>query len=209
MGLIKGEQSHQTTAVLRAWSAPGITIAVAAILALYGTQAQEWLRYDRSAIAEGELWRLITAHFVHLNWPHFALNAMGLLLVCFLVSARFNAVQWLLIALLTMAGIDLGFWLLEPQLAWYVGLSGLLHGLLAAGVVAGLFATVAAPRGETVVLAVLLTVKLVYEQLVGPLPGSEQSSGGNVIVAAHFYGALTGAAAAAWISLRNGGQATI
>ena len=71
---------------------------------------------------------------------------------------------------------------------WYVGLSGLLHGLLAAGITTKL----RQPDGETLLLAGLLIGKLVWEQFGGPLPGSEVTSGGPVVVNAHLYGALGG-----------------
>ena len=88
----------------------------------------------------------------------------------------------------SIVAIDVGFWFLYPQLDWYVGLSGLLHGLLAAG----LFVGVVRRDREAVVLAVFVSAKLAWEQLVGPLPGSESTSGGAVIVDAHLYGAVGG-----------------
>ena len=94
--------------------------------------------------------------------------------------------------------VDLGLWFLEPQLFWYVGLSGLLHGLLVAGIAGSL----SARRIDVLVLGIAVLGKLTYEQLVGPLPGSEESTGGTVIVAAHLYGAIGGAIGAAWIMIR-------
>ena len=34
--------------------------------------------------------------------------------------------------------------------------------------------------------------KIIFEQIYGPLPGSEQSAGGPVVVDAHLYGAIAG-----------------
>ena len=93
----------------------------------------------------------------------------------------------------SIAAIDLGLWLGSPQLAWYVGLSGLLHGMLAAGIVAGL----AHRNSEALILAVVVAGKLAWEQFAGPLPGSEATSGGAVIVDAHLYGVIGGALVAA------------
>jgi hypothetical protein len=59
------------------------------------------------------------------------------------------------------------------------------------------------------VLCVALIAKLAYETVVGPLPGSEQSSGGTVIVAAHLYGAIAGAITAGVIMIRVRHQASI
>ena len=43
------------------------------------------------------------------------------------------------------------------------------------------------------VLGGFLVAKLAYEQLLGPLPLSSATSGGQVVVDAHLYGALAGA----------------
>jgi hypothetical protein len=91
------------------------------------------------------------------------------------------------------AAIDLGLWFGAPQLEWYVGLSGLLHGMLAAGIMAGL----ADRSTEALLLGVIVAGKVAYEQFAGPLPGSEATSGGAVIVDAHLYGAIGGAVTAA------------
>ncbi|MDH5323713.1 MAG: rhomboid family intramembrane serine protease, partial [Gammaproteobacteria bacterium] len=98
-----------------------------------------------------------------------------------------------------------GFWYLQPQLSWYVGLSGLLHGLLAAGTVSG----IRHRQVECSIIAAFLLGKLVYEQLFGALPGSEASSGGNVVVAAHLYGTLGGALAGLLFALRKSSAAPI
>ena len=45
---------------------------------------------------------------------------------------------------------------------------------------------------ESGVLLLLLIAKISYEQFSGPVPGSEATSGGPVIVDAHLYGALGG-----------------
>ena len=56
-------------------------------------------------------------------------------------------------------------------------------------------ATIQVPA-ESVVICALVIGKLIYEQLFGPLPGSESTSGGSVVVNAHLYGAIGGAIAA-------------
>jgi rhomboid family GlyGly-CTERM serine protease len=87
-----------------------------------------------------------------------------------------------------MAGVSAGLWFLSPQVGWYVGLSGALHGLLAAGVIAQFRQRAL----ESSVIAAVVIGKLVYEQLLGPLPGSESTSGGNVVVDAHLFGLIGG-----------------
>jgi rhomboid family GlyGly-CTERM serine protease len=197
--------NHRKILGLRAWWLPGLAVLIAVLLALTGDWGRELFRYDRLAISSGELWRLISGHFVHLGWSHFALNTVGLVLISFLVAARFSAIQWLLITLLIIVGIDLGFWILEPQLGWYVGLSGVLHGLLAAGVASGM----RDGHSDSWIIGGLLVIKIIYEQLVGPVPGSEGTSGGDVVVAAHLYGAIAGALAGAGLSFRKSPQASL
>ena len=190
---------------MAAWWLPIVAISIATMLAIFGDTGRAWLSYDRPAIVAGELWRLLSGHFVHLGASHLALNAAALLLIWYLIFASFSRVQWLFVVLVVIVGIDFGLWFLEPQLLWYVGLSGVLHGLLAAGIVGGL----RTGRIDLWVLGVALLAKLGYEQLIGPLPGSEQSTGGMVIVAAHAYGAFAGVVAGGLVTIRARRQASI
>lgn len=193
MGLGNGEEMRPGASPVLAWLVPGIVVLVALALMLSGASAREWLRFDRAGIAAGDVWRLLTGHFVHLGVSHTLLNLAGLVLVWILVGRAYSWRQWLWVMAGSMAAIDLGLWLGSPQLAWYVGLSGLLHGMLAAGIVARL----AHRNSEALILAVVVAGKLAWEQFAGPLPGSEATSGGAVIVDAHLYGVIGGALVAA------------
>ena len=173
-----------------AWMAAGVVAALSGALQLAGLDGA--LAWDRDALAGGELWRLVSGHFVHLGWSHLLLNVAGLALIAWIVGYAWDWKGWLAISLVSIGVIGTGFWFLNPGLEWYVGLSGLLHGLLAGGLVVGLVGR----ETESIVLAVLVAAKLAWEQFAGPLPGSEGASGGAVIVDAHFYGALGGVLAA-------------
>ena len=133
------------------------------------------------------------------------MNGAGLLLVWFLVGSSQSARDWLITALVTVLVMDLGFWFLNPDLYWYVGMSGLLHGMLAAGIVL----RIGSLDGETLVLLVLLVAKIAWEQWSGPMPGSASTSGGAVIVDAHLYGAAGGAFAVFVLRIRSRSSATI
>ncbi|MFC4307543.1 rhombosortase [Steroidobacter flavus] len=168
----------------------GLVFLGLVLLSLLGENGRLLLRYEREAVLQGEYWRLITGHLVHGSTQHLILNSAGLALIAALFRHdNYSWRAWLLVALFSMAAIDLGLVFLEPQLTWYVGLSGVLHGALAAGAVAWW-------RYESKLLALSLTVillgKLTWEQWHGALPLSGDLA---VVVDAHLYGALGGALA--------------
>src|SRR5580692_4757955 len=150
--------------------------------------AQAALRYDRDALAAGQWWRLLTGHVIHLGYEHAVLDVAGLALLWALFARDYSARGWVLIIGMSILGIDAGLWLLSSTTQWYVGSSGVLHGVLAAGTCAHLRRR--EPDGW--ILALFLVGKLVYEQAQGALP---LTAGGAVIVDAHLYGAVSGALA--------------
>lgn len=178
----------------------GIALAilfVALILPeLAGEAARAALRYDRGAVAAGEAWRLLTAHIVHLDLEHAVLNALGLVLMWALFARDYSARAWVVIVLTSIAAIDAGFWFRDTNLAWYVGASGALHGVMAAGTLAHVLRR----DLDGWILAAFIVVKLGFEQWTGALPFAEADA--SVVVNAHLYGALGGLAGAAVIIAR-------
>src|SRR5580704_13748389 len=121
------------------------------------------LRYDRSAIAAGGWWRLLTAHTVHLDAHHLILNELGLVLMWSLFAQDYDPVEWCVIVLSGALAISSGLWWLSPRIAWYVGASGVLHSVMAAGCAKHL----AERAWDRWILLACLCVKLAYEQLRG------------------------------------------
>ena len=175
----------------------GLLAAVLVLLYFTGDDGRQLLRYERAAVLRGEYWRLLTAHLVHGSGQHLLLNAVGLGLIAALFPREYSLRGWLLILASSIATIDLGFVLLEPQLEWYVGLSGVLHGALAAGAI-GWWKHESKPLA--LALTAILVGKLVWEQWQGALPLSGDMP---VVVDAHLYGAIGGALAAACLALHN------
>jgi rhomboid family GlyGly-CTERM serine protease len=168
-----------------------ILLVLCAVLGL-GDNVSELLRYDRSAIAAGGWWRLLTAHIVHLDAHHLALNALGLVLLWSLFAADYDAIEWSIIVLAGALAISSGLWWLSPRVTWYVGASGVLHSVVAAGTAKHLAARV----WDRWILLVLLSAKLIYEQLGGREPPL-------VVVDAHLYGAVCGFVVGAALSWRT------
>jgi len=167
-----------------------LTISILCVLALaLGNEVTHWLRYDRPAILDGAVWRLLTGHLTHLGWPHLVMNLIGLWLLWLLYGDCMSERSWLGMICLTGVGTSLGLVVLDPKLIWYVGLSGVLHGVFSCGIICRLRTGVS---GEWLLLG-LLTAKLGWEQFYGSVPGSAEFAGGPVIVDAHLYGAIIGA----------------
>jgi rhomboid family GlyGly-CTERM serine protease len=123
-----------------------------------------------------------------LGRDHLLLDLGALVLIRLVIGPALSAAAWLGATLLSMAAIDAGLYFGAPDISWYVGLSGILHGLLAAGA----FALLGTDRGFAVVLLAGIAAKLAWEHFVGPLPWSAEATGGPVITAAHLYGAAGG-----------------
>ena len=176
-------------------SVPLTIILISFAMALGGSTASFWFRYDRDAIMSGEIWRIITGHFVHLGWKHFIMNIAGLLLIWLLFGRLISTLKWALCIIINALFISIGFIIFNKDLNWYVGLSGVLHGMFVCGAIASL---VQGYRAEALLL-ILLIGKLIWEQLQGALPGSAVFAGGDVVVDAHLYGAIIGAVSAAFL----------
>jgi rhomboid family GlyGly-CTERM serine protease len=178
----------------------GVALAILFVVLILpeagGEAARLALRYDRAAVAAGEWWRFLTAHVVHLDLEHAVLNALGLVLMWALFARDYSARAWVVIVLTSIAAIDAGFWFRDTSLTWYVGSSGALHGVMAAGTLAHLLRR----DLDGWILAAFVVVKLAFEQSTGALPFAEADA--SVVVNAHLYGALGGLLGAAVIIAR-------
>jgi rhomboid family GlyGly-CTERM serine protease len=152
---------------------------------IHGAAARDAMSYQREALAAGQWWRLLTAHFVHLDLEHAVLNSMGLVLMWALFARDYPPLRWLAIYLGAALTVSAGLWFFDPRLDWYVGASGALHGVMTAGTLAHL------RRGDLDgwILAVFIVAKLGYEQFAGALPFAGSP---DTVVNAHLYGAIGG-----------------
>jgi rhomboid family GlyGly-CTERM serine protease len=177
------------------WRGLTLLAVCAVLLALTATgeAGRRLLEYQRGALAAGQGWRLVTAHLVHLDLRHTVLNCAGLALMWALFARDYTGRQWLAILAGAAAAIDAGLWLWSSTVGWYVGSSGVLHGVMAAGTLAHLRRR--EPEGW--LLAAFLVAKLVWEHLLGALPLS--GLGAEVVVDAHLYGVAGGLAVAAFL----------
>jgi rhomboid family GlyGly-CTERM serine protease len=173
------------------WALIGACL-VLALPELGGETLRNALSYDRAALAQGQWWRILTAHFVHLDAQHALLNGLGVVLMWALFARDYSPWRWLAIYLFSALTISAGLWVLNPEIEWYVGASGALHGVMTAGTLAHL-------RRRDLdgwILAVFIVAKLLYEQFAGSMPFSGAL---HTVVDAHLYGAVGGLALALFL----------
>jgi rhomboid family GlyGly-CTERM serine protease len=125
--------SLTTTATKRLSVATLVFVGFAIVVSMVPGMAN-WLQYDRLAVARGEVWRLLTSHFVHwslehLFWDVLALGALGWM------CEREGVLRF--VGTVAAAGllIPLVLSIAQPQMTTYRGLSGIdsaLFALLAA-----------------------------------------------------------------------------
>jgi rhomboid family GlyGly-CTERM serine protease len=182
-----------------------LAVSCLALVATAWPGGLEHLRYDRFGLTGGEVWRVFSAHLVHLNLYHLFINLFGLVLICELQWGAMPLRHGF--GLIGCSGVAIGMalWWLHPELEWYAGLSGALHGLWAGCALYGLtFAPNSRTRSfsswleifrsRSLCLAglILIAVKLVLEFHYGPSWNTQQHIGGHVVSEAHRYGALAG-----------------
>jgi rhomboid family GlyGly-CTERM serine protease len=154
-------------------------------------QALDWVnawRFNRDLVEQGNIWLLISGHIVHMNWSHWFLNMAGLTIVAFFFSSHASFKQWLAVILFSACVISAGIWWWMPEIRYYVGLSGVLHGLF----LYGALREIRFYPASGYVLVTVLLAKLCWEFFNGALPGSEDMTGGRVLTEAHLLGAVGG-----------------
>ncbi|MCP5169546.1 MAG: rhombosortase [Hahellaceae bacterium] len=148
-----------------------------------------FLEYQREAILNGELWRLVTGHLTHLGWTHGLLNMGGLILITHLFSSCWPRGQLLSAVFFIACLCSLLLLVLSPSLAYYVGLSGVLHGLMAQALLTDRHY----PAGLRAVVFFGLLAKVAWEQT--PYYSDALMAAlihGPVAVQAHAAGVVSG-----------------
>ncbi|HNE92435.1 MAG TPA: rhombosortase [Agitococcus sp.] len=146
--------------------------------------------FDRQLIEQQQYWRMLTAHFVHLNIKHLALNLAGLTLVLIIFDRTCSLAAWLILICSSAMLQSMAFYYYLPQVTAYVGFSGVIHSLYVVGALM-LFKS-RQDQSLAMILLALVTLKLLTENLGQGISMTEQMIGGHVLVEAHLYGAVIG-----------------
>ena len=179
------------------WRSLAVAAATGAVLALPGSARA--LLYDRAEILSGDLWRVLTGHFVHAGSQHFLWDVAALLTIGMLWERVLGARYWAVFGAAAFC-ITAGLLVLAPGLALYCGLSGVLSGLFTAGAMASARLEKSAGRPWTALLfqgAVLACLaKIGFEAMTGStIFASTAPAGFEPAPLAHALGALGGAMA--------------
>lgn len=189
---------------LKMWQVPlGLSLIVLAIAAMgtWGRDSFQYLGPQLSGKGFANHYRWISGHFTHLGWSHMTLNVIGMLSVWWLYGRYLTRELWIIFILICAFGISLGLYFLSPHVDYYVGLSGVLHGMLSAGVTLALLENfksknrlkeTASISWEELFVLLGLWGKIAYEQIAGSLPITTKIAGNTVIVETHLYGAIIG-----------------
>ncbi len=167
-----------------------ICLSIIIFLLLFSdSQINQALRYSTVDIESGQLWRMFSAHLIHLNVAHGLMNLVAFIIIILLVGNLLSLTRWVWVFFILSSLISLSLFLFSPDILWYVGLSGVLHGFLTLGLVRG---SIAGDKLHFLALC-FLVVKIVREQLpLFDVNHFQQIIGGAVVVDAHLYGALSG-----------------
>lgn len=106
-----------------------LLVVLLSSLAYVEPSVQAWFVYHRPAIIEGEVWRLVSAHWVHFTDEHLIYN-----LLLFAVLAMFlehvHRLRFVCLYALLSLSIGVVLFVFRQEMTWYGGLSGIIYGLL-------------------------------------------------------------------------------
>lgn len=152
----------------------------------------EPLLFQRNAIMQGEIWRIITGNLVHTNHYHLFLNLAGLGFIWILFKSFLSLRVFYVSLFLTTLGVGLGIFFLSKELAWYAGLSGALYGLF---IIASSLALRCKDYLLSLPILIGLPIKLVWDVFNDDLTqSSAKLIEAPIATDAHIYGAATGLA---------------
>ncbi|MEM7165267.1 MAG: rhombosortase [Planctomycetota bacterium] len=190
----------EAPATRRLWSLRSPLLLAGAAAAVWFLGVESWLALDRSAVVDGQLWRLVTGHWTHASAEHLLWDSLAFVVLAAFVRREGAAAYWG--ALLAGSfGIAVGFLLWAPELAEYRGLSGLCSVFFGVLVVR-FFARAKAANDRFGLVAVgiagvAFVVKVVFEFVSGSAVFVSGAGGMVPVPLAHALGAGIGLGVAA------------
>jgi len=163
-----------------------ILTIISITLYLFQSQSLPLLEFSRSAIQNGEYYRLLTGNLMHSNHWHLLFNIAGLGMLTYLFYRLITNTHFVIFSTINAILVSVLMYYYSPTTQYYVGLSGYLHGLF---VYCCLLEINKGMKGSWLLL-LGVSLKIGYENIYGA--SHEMSELINVSIAtdAHLFGAL-------------------
>jgi len=135
------------------------------------------------------LWQWITPSLVHYNWIHWFLNIANLFIMIFLFQDAWNSKKFVFLFSLFSFFIMLSLYMYSPDVKYYVGMSGVLYGI----VLYGALKTVLSQKFISSVVLLYVMMKLFADKIVNHYMGVDVLLGDMIVIEdVHWYGAISG-----------------
>tara|TARA_R110002167_G_scaffold73942_20_gene207298 strand:- start:3637 stop:4248 length:612 start_codon:yes stop_codon:yes gene_type:complete len=167
---------------------PLLLIILCAVLFLFEPQASHYLAFDRMQIEQFQWWRLLTANLLHTNANHLLLNLIAVALLWALHGQYFRLGQYTLMFFILCISTTLLIYGFAKQLQWYVGLSGVLHGVF----LIGAYFDIKQGMKTGWLLLVGVLIKVGHEQIFGASQDIADLINATVAIDAHLFGTISG-----------------
>jgi len=157
--------------------------------------AQEALQFDREAVAEGQLWRVVTGNLVHWTSEHLFWDLLMFVVLGALVESRSRR-RFIACLLVSAVTIPLAVAFAHPAMQTYRGLSGIDTALFSLLAVELLRERTKSRDWLAVALIALLmcglAAKLLFELSTGSTVFAEAQGAFTPVPPAHVVGAIVG-----------------
>lgn len=163
-------------------------LLISACLLLQANHALDWASLSLISIQNGEYWRLFTAHLIHLDWEHFAMNIIGMGLCILAFQSHLPAKHWLLSFVFIALFSSLCLLASYDPYKRYMGFSDVLHGWILLG-------ALSIAREEfklSLAIFVLFWIKILEENLGLQFFTSGNLDSTHIATESHLYGAIGG-----------------
>ena len=162
---------------------------IAVVLFLFEPWSFTVLGYERNAVETWQLWRFFSANLLHSNGTHLIMNLLAILAVWALHGEHYPLRRYAALCFGLGVFCTVCIYFFTPERSSYVGLSGVIHGLL-------LYGSCLDIRNKIWLGWVLLVgvwLKIIQEQLYGASATTAELIQASVAIEAHLYGAIGGA----------------
>lgn len=168
--------------------APLIIAIIALCCFIFDDQISRYFIYDRQAIHDHQYWRLLTGHLFHTNVAHLILNLAATALLWALHGQFYTTINYAYLFILSSLFISVLLYLFDPNMAQYVGLSGVLHAFF----VWGAMKDIEHQDKTGFLLLIGVIVKVTHEQIYGANQDVINLIDANVAINAHLWGSVAG-----------------